>query len=156
MYTCNNVEIHNVPEVNVRGHWLRVDPSISASSQLSPSGPMSNNLDVRACYTTTLSATTTDSWVPLAFDSALSKSCSEPSTKMSSRTMRKHTGNTRTLWTTSCSLSNVTPSHSHPLPPIPPRQVPIRNADNLLPLLSVDDSSPRFRPRSPSQYRSSR
>jgi len=77
-----HVEINNAPEVKVRGDWLRVDPSISASSQLSSSDPMSNNLDVRARYTMTLSATRTDSWIPLAFDSALSKLCSEPSTKM--------------------------------------------------------------------------
>ena len=75
-------------------------------------------------HTTTLLAATTDCWVLSASDSALSKSYSGPSTRTSSRTMRKHTGNTRIRWTTSCSLSNVTSSRS-------PLRGPIRNADEL-------------------------
>ena len=77
-------------------------------------------------HTTTLSTPTTDYRAPPAFDSALSRSCSGPSTTMSNRIMRKHIDNTRTLWTTSCSLSNVTSSS-------PPSR-PIRDADDLSPL----------------------
>lgn len=93
------------------------------------------------CTTTSFSATT-DHWAPLALDSVLSRLCSEPSTKMSNRTMRRHTGNTRILWTTSCSLSNVTSSH----PSSPPYPVRSKTLMTCHLCLSADDSLSYFLP----------
>lgn len=43
----------------------------------------------------------------------LLRSCSARSRKIPSRTTRRHTSNTRMLWITSCSLSNVRASPPH-------------------------------------------
>ena len=65
-------------------------------------------LEIWMCVHTAIPLAATTDWGPVPLDSALSNSRGKPLTKMPSRTMWKRTGNTRILWITSCSLSNVT------------------------------------------------